>query len=397
MKDFRLFHVCIMFMIICSFSAVYADRTITDGRGVQVTLPDQINRVVTSSDGFDEAIMYNLGEIDKIVGTSPFLWNISVKWGYPSVKGENVTITPGHTVIETIYPKIKEIPSVIGRGTAPNYEKIAELKPDVFIIRAGDCNYWDDLKSLNKVIDTLESMGIPTVVTFGPNAAITKNNSTETDLDSISNEIKIIGDVFGKEEQAGKLAAYLEQSVDSIKQKTSDVADEKKPKVLLLGLSNKGGSDTGSAGTWGVDTLDSYLTEDIVNAKNAFQDTGNAKVLNAEQIIASNPDVIVLETWRGYHPVGELKDAPYYQIIKDMPAIKNDRIMSMPWMPANCDKRESYPIEAMVLAKAAYPDKFADINISDWLIDFYKNVYNVDENMARKIADAQKMDWAFAS
>ena len=68
---------------------------------------------------------------------------------------------------------------------------------------------------MNKVADTLESMGIPVVVTFGPNAVAAKGGNP--DLGSFSKEIPIIGSVFGKEEQAKKIVTYLEKSVEEIK------------------------------------------------------------------------------------------------------------------------------------------------------------------------------------
>ena len=155
--------------------------------------------------------------------------------------------------------------------------------------------------------------------------------------------------------------------------------------------------DGGAGGVYGTDTLENYMIEDIVHAKNAYQDKGDFKTINAEQVIATEPNVIILSTAHGYHPVRELQEAPYYQVLKDMEAIKENRLLSMPWLPANCDKRESYPIEAMVIAKAAYPEKFSDVDMGKWLIEFYKNVYNVDDSTARKIASAQMMDWAFSS
>jgi iron complex transport system substrate-binding protein len=47
----------------------------------------------------------------------------------------------------------------------------------------------------------------------------------------------------------------------------------------------------------------------------------------------------------------------------------------------------------MVMAKTAYPDRFADIGLADWLIDFYRSVYGVGEKMAKKLRSGQWMDW----
>jgi iron complex transport system substrate-binding protein len=68
--------------------------------------------------------------------------------------------------------------------------------------------------------------------------------------------------------------------------------------------------------------------------------------------------------------------------------------MALPWTPWNCEKRLEYPIDAMVIAKAAYPEIFADIDLADWLLDFYQGLYGVDRKTAKKIRAAQWMDWA---
>jgi iron complex transport system substrate-binding protein len=47
----------------------------------------------------------------------------------------------------------------------------------------------------------------------------------------------------------------------------------------------------------------------------------------------------------------------------------------------------------MVIAKAAYPDRFQDIDLTQWLLDFYQKVYGVDRETAEKLRPAQWMDW----
>ena len=80
-------------------------------------------------------------------------------------------------------------------------------------------------------------------------------------------------------------------------------------------------------------------------------------------------------------------------MLQDMGAVKDKKVYSLPWLPSNCDKRLEYPIEMMIIAKAAYPDKFSDINLADWISEFYQNVYNVDEKGADTLISAQWLDW----
>jgi iron complex transport system substrate-binding protein len=51
----------------------------------------------------------------------------------------------------------------------------------------------------------------------------------------------------------------------------------------------------------------------------------------------------------------------------------------------------------MVIAKTAYPDKFTDIELSEWLLQFYENLYGVDEATAKGLRSVQWMDWTLDS
>lgn len=162
----------------------------------------------------------------------------------------------------------------------------------------------------------------------------------------------------------------------------------------MFGLSPTHRAQGGAGVVQGLGTTESYMIEDVVNAKNAFQvDAGNFQIVNTEQVLALDPDVIVLCTAWGYHPPGELTEATYYSSLRELSAVKNGRVMSLPWTPCNCVKRLEYPIDLMVIAKAAYPDKFDDIELDDWLLEFYMNVYGVDQATAEKLRTAQWMDW----
>ncbi|MDD2835893.1 MAG: iron ABC transporter substrate-binding protein, partial [Methanothrix sp.] len=56
-----------LFLFLSTGWAAEETRTVLDGRGVAVTIPAEIDRVVTVSAGLIEGTMYVLGEADKIV------------------------------------------------------------------------------------------------------------------------------------------------------------------------------------------------------------------------------------------------------------------------------------------------------------------------------------------
>lgn len=364
-------------------------RTVVDSRGVEVQVPKEINRVVTVSSGLIEEVMFVLGEEEKIVGVGGI--NIQNVWvySYPLDDGKFVNGSDGCNVLQVLYPPIKELPLIMGADAAINYETLAGLDPDVVILRVGTGGLTSmENEGVQKTIQTIESLRIPIVVLKGPPCF------DDPDIATISDEIRIIGSVFGKEERADKLADYLESQTQVVFERTKDIPDAERPTVLVFGMNahRAGALGTQGAGSVkGTDTVESYFIEKIVHAKNAYRNTGSP-LISAEQLLALDPDAIVLSTSYGYHPPGELYDAMYYKNVGELSAVKNRRVMSLPWTPYYSNRLE-YPIDVMVIAKAAYPGRFADIDLGEWLLDFYKNVYGVDDGTAKALRSAQWMDW----
>lgn len=69
----------------------------------------------------------------------------------------------------------------------------------------------------------------------------------------------------------------------------------------------------------------------------------------------------------------------------------------MPWSPMKGARRVEYPIDMLIIAKAAYPEIFADIKVYEFAIKFYRDVYNVDEKTARNLLSEQILDWTIES
>ena len=47
----------------------------------------------------------------------------------------------------------------------------------------------------------------------------------------------------------------------------------------------------------------------------------------------------------------------------------------------------------LIIAKAAYPALFSDVSVYDFALDFYRQVYGVDEDTARGLRSTQLLDW----
>ena len=362
-------------------------RTITDMRGRTVEIPATIDRVVCIDDGFVEGIMYRFGMQDRVVGLGGE-WIKDYNYTFETTEGGTYEYKNGMNPVRYLAPDLADLPVLVTSGTAINYETLASLDPDVVFLRAGAWAFSAGSdENLEKTIQTIDSLGIPLVILVGP------PYQERPTVDNVGYEIRLVSEVFARQEDADALASYLEGEIPVIRERTKDIPDSLKPRMMQFGLSPRARQGGGAGMAWGGDTIESYFIEEIANAKNAYEGTGAFVVISTEQVLALDPDVIVLPTAQGYHPASELYTAPYYQNLQELTAVKNHRVYALPYTPYNWAKRLEYPIEAMVIAKAAYPERFADINVGEWTLDFYQQVYGVDEATAKELRSVQWMDW----
>lgn len=367
-------------------------QTILDMRGEEVLVPKNISRVIDISDGFIASVMQSFDIEEKIVGLGSTNLQEIDSYTFKDASGENYSYEEGMNPVTYLNPALLDLPAVAEYDVAVNLETIASLEPDVVFIRVGFCSMNTDEYGTDEDIQTsieqIEALDIPVVVLYGPPVF------SSPDISLVSEEIEIIGDVFNMTEEAEELNEYIESIIELIVERTQNVTEKEKPTVLLFGLSpevRKAG--TGAGDVLCTDTMESYFIEEIVNAKNAINHTGGWQIYSAEQILKLNPDVIVLPTDWGYHPPRELYNSSYYSTLQELDAVKNRRVWALPWTPYNCAKRLEYPIEVMVIAKAAYPERFSDFKINEWVLDFYKTVYHVDNETAEQLRTIQWLDW----
>ena len=310
------------------------------------------------------------------------------KYSFTTVGGEEYTLR-GWNTMKYLHPWLNDLPCINSpQGNIINYETLASANPQLVILRVGDCTLRGaNPETVEKTIGTIEALGIPLVVIFSP------NYYNKAELSSMREEMRVLGDIFGQREKALKLFDYLDATEKMIRKRTASIKEKNKVSMLYLGL-NPNVRKKGAAGSVsGVNTPESYIIEGIANAKNAFTGKGSGVIMSAEQLYSLNPDVIVLPTSNGYHPPRELYESPDFQILQELKAVKNKRVYAMPWSPMNCARRVEYPIDMMIIAKAAYPDKFKDIKVHTFVLRFYKDVYNVSDKDAEALRSEQILDW----
>lgn len=377
--------------MLCGSWYLFADNPahIVDMRGKTINLPQNIQRIATIDDGLIEEVFTCLGEINKVVAIASWSMKRDYKYGFTTVKGESYEYVKGWNTMKYLNPHLDTLPCFNSpQGNILSYETLAQVRPQLVILRVGDCTVGaGSIEVVNKTIDMIEALDIPVMVLYAPNWY--KNS----DLSTMKTEIALLGRLFNKEQEAVVLADYLWSTVELIKRRTQHISENRKTRVLMIGLNPNVRKEGGVGSVWGIDTPESYIIESIANGKNAFRENGTGKIVNVEQIYALDPDVIILPTSNGFHPPRELIEGPDFALLSELRAIKSRRVQAMPWTPMNCGRRLEYPLDMLIIAKSAYPDLFKDIKIHDFALQFYKKVYRVDDRTARGLRSTQWLDW----
>jgi iron complex transport system substrate-binding protein len=369
-----------------------AVRAVADMRGVSVNLPLALNRVVTIDDGFVEAVMTRLGTIRTLVAVGSSSQQRTWRYPYSSGDGRSLTVVDGMGTMRALHPWIAELPCASRTsGEAINYETIAAARPQVVILRAGDCTIGTSAEVVSRTTGVFAAMGIPTVVLRSP--ADFRGHG----LDTLRREIEVLGQVFGKEREALELAGEMGATETMIQSRVRDVPGLSRPRVLYVGLAPGARASGGAAYVWGTDTTESWMIERILGARNAYRGPGARVLLNAEQILALDPDVIFLPTSAGYHPPQELAEAPAFRDLRRLRAVRERRVYPLPWSPMNCARRLEYPLDLLIMAKGTFPDRFRDVAVHEWALAFYRRTYLVDEPQALALRRAQWLEWTVAA
>lgn len=362
---------------------------VRDMRGVDVTVPADPLRVATIDDGFVEAVMTHLGVVGKVKAIASWSMKRDYRYEFQTASGERYEYAEGWNTMKYLNPWLDDLPCFNSpSGNVLSFETLARVDPDLVIMRVGDTPVGvGNVEAVQKTIATIEALGYPLVVLYSPTWY------KRSDLTTMRDEMAVLGRVFGQEAKALALADYLRRTVDLVAARTAGIPESKKPRALYIGLNPTVRRQGGAGSATGVDTPESYIIESVANARNAFREGGSGKILNAEQIYALDPDLIILPTSNGYHPPRELYEGADFAILSELRAVKDRRVYAMPWTPMNAARRVEYPLDVLIVAKACYPELFADIKVHEYALRFYKDVYGVDDATARGLRDTQWLQW----
>jgi len=270
---------------------------ITDATGKDITLeapPEKIVSLIPSN----TEILFGLGLNDEIVG---------------------VTDNDDYPVEATKKDKVG--------GIDYNIEQIVALTPDIVFAHASG------MVNSKGAIEQLEAAGVKVFV-----VADAKNfNETYTTIEQL-------GRATGKLEEAKKIVANMKAKVAEVETKLEGV----KPKKVFVESSDEPEIYTAGKGTFMNELLE------MIHAENIAADSNNWFKIDAEQIIAKNPDVIVVAYNYVPNILTKIPQRPGFETIT---AVKNKAIVQV---DENTTSRQGPRLADGLeeLAKAVYPEAF---------------------------------------
>lgn len=310
-------------------------RTITDGNGRQVEIPQTVESIVCVGVG---ALRYScyMGAQDLVVGVEDYETKAGMSRLYNYVNFDRFSSLP-----------------VTGTNGEPYVEEIIGVSPQVIVMSSYASVDADDLQSKS---------GIPVVVVPG----------SDTTLDDKAYEtIRILGELYGKEDRAQELTAYLHGIEEDLAQRTEGIADEDKPSAYVCGVSFKGAH--GFEGTEA-----NYGPFVLIRANNLADATGQelAFDIDPEQVLVWDPDVIFVD-FNGLDLIREdyAKNPDFYN---SLTAVKEGRVYSQISFRSSASNLETALADAYYAATVLYPEQFADIDIEAKAGEIFETLLGVN-------------------
>ena len=311
-------------------------REITDMSGRKLTVPAAENIESVFSAGPVAAIFLYMVAPDKLLG-----WNYELNDVEKSI----------------ILDKYQDLPN-FGMGDAVNYEAVIAANPTI-AINSGKIN-----DAMVSDCDALsESLGIPVV-------------AVDNELNNSAEAFRFMGELLGVEDHAEELAQYAEQVFTDINV-LSDIPEEKKVSVYFG--NGEDSLETAPRGSQHAQILDAI---NAVNVADLELGDGSRVQISAEQLLAWDPDVIVVNgepkaDKSGNSAAEDILSNPDYASLK---AVQDQKVYGTPNAPFSWVDRPAGPnrlIGMRWFSALIYPE-YIKCDINEEIHKFFDLFYHVD-------------------
>ena len=308
------------------------EREITDMAGRTVVVPDEIETVFSSST-VTAIFMYTLAP-DKLLG-----WNYELNELEKSI----------------ILEEYHDLPN-FGMGDSINYEAVIAADPTI-AVNVGTIND----KMISDCDKLSKSLGVPVVAVDG-------------DLSASAEAYRFMGELLGEEKQAEKLASYAEKTFADIEK--MEVPEDKKVRIYYG--NGEDSLETAPAGSAHGQIIDMV---NAVNVADLEMGEGSRVQISAEQLLAWDPDVIVVNgepkaDTSGASAADAILANPDYASLK---AVQDQQVYGTPNTPFSWMDRPMGPnriVGIRWLSGLIYPE-YLNYNVDEEVKEFFDLFYHV--------------------
>ena len=318
-----------------------SELTVIDSADRTVTINMPIERIASSSMPQDIRTIIALGAADKIVGVPD------------AITGDDADYYPA---IYMAYPELTELP-IAGSPYygGPYLEVIASLEPDLVLVSYADADA------------VQEALGVPTI-------AAPSSDTVALALKGFK-WLKMMGYIIGEQGRAEELSSYFHDKLDEVRDVTSGIPETEKPKVYLAFWT--GGMETITY-TPGI-----YAAVDIAGGMNVVsEDPGTHGPyspymweVSKEQIIAWNPDIILIHACTGPIAIEDVLADPDLQSIT---AVQNNEVYYTKGFMFGWDPATGVIEASCYMPKLFHSEEFSDLDVDDEGNEILKEVYGAD-------------------
>lgn len=311
-------------------------REITDMAGRKVTVPAAEDIESVFSTGPVAAIFMYMVAPDKLLG-----WNYELNDVEKSI----------------ILEKYHNLPN-FGMGDAINYEAVIAANPTI-ALNCGKINdaMVSDCDALSK------SLGIPVI-------------AVDNELNNSAEAYRFMGELLGVEDHAEELAEYSEKIFTDIAS-LADIPEDEKVSVYFG--NGEDSLETAPRGSQHAQILDAV---NVTNVADLELGDGSRVQISAEQLLAWNPDVIVVNgepkaDKSGNSAAEDILSNPDYASLK---AVQDNKVYGTPNAPFSWVDRPAGPnrlIGMRWLSAVVYPE-YIKCDVNEEIREFFNLFYHVD-------------------
>lgn len=306
-------------------------RIIVDAKGRELEIPQTVESIVCIGVGALRYTCYVQGQ-ELVVGVEDYEKDGGMDRMYNYVN----------------YDLFKDLPAIGGNGE-PWEEEIIKLDPQVIVMSFSSKSDPDELQA---------KTGIPVVSVAG----------SDTTLDDKAYEtIRILGELYGKEDRAAELTAYLHSIEADLAERTGGIPDEEKPSAYVCGVSFKG-----LHGFEGTEA--NYGPFVLINANNLADQTGQELAFDCEpeQVLTWDPDVIFID-YNGLDLINE-DYAAHPDYYNSLTAVKEGKLYAQISFRSYAANLDTALADAYYAATILYPEQFADVDIEAKIGEIFETI-----------------------